>query len=529
MTTSFLRLLKAEDKEAALASSIASLRSDAPDATTVFTLDPAEFSKVPNSPFAYWVDDEIRELFTKFPPFESEGRTVKQGLITSDDFRFIRAWWEVSEKNVLDSCFGPNWRSGISDFQNWCHDRTKNGKYWVPFAKGGEYSPYVAELHLVLNWKDDGAEIYNFKDIETGKLKSRPQNIGLFFKPGLTYPFRSQKGFSCGPLPAGSAFALQGSSIFVGDFNLYKALAVFNSDLAKGLLLLVTSFSAWQVGYVGIIPFPDSEFDVSFEEIINIINNKLSDSEIKLKYLGSIDKSEYLELDYDKFKNAVEKLYAVTESNEFINSTLGSLEGILLEEALIENSGSESKTDSNFSYLFGLLFGRFDIRIACDSTFVPSLPDPFDPLPVCPPAMLVGNDGLSARANNIASEAWLRARPNAITLPPEPARSRKISATEYPLDIPWDGILVDDPEDGRDIIARLRAVLTYLHRDEAEAKERELCAELEVRDLRDYLRKPSLFFDSHLKRYSKSRRKAPIYWPLRLAMDDTLSGSIILA
>jgi hypothetical protein len=43
-------------------------------------IDPAAFSKVPNTPFAYWVDDEIRDLFAKLPPFENEGRTVKQGL-----------------------------------------------------------------------------------------------------------------------------------------------------------------------------------------------------------------------------------------------------------------------------------------------------------------------------------------------------------------------------------------------------------------------------------------------------------------
>src|SRR5690606_23457252 len=31
---------------------------------------------------------------------------------------------------------------------------------------------------------------------------------------------------------------------------------------------------------------------------------------------------------------------------------------------------------------------------------------------------------------------------------------------------------------------------------------------------RDYLLKPAGFFAGHLKRHSKSRRQAPIYWPL---------------
>ena len=33
--------------------------------------------------------------------------------------------------------------------------------------------------------------------------------------------------------------------------------------------------------------------------------------------------------------------------------------------------------------------------------------------------------------------------------------------------------------------------------------------------LREYLGKPGRFFAEHLSRYSKSRRKAPIYWPLQ--------------
>jgi hypothetical protein len=140
----------------------------------------------------------------------------------------------------------------------------------------------------------------------------------------------------------------------------------------------------------------------------------------------------------------------------------------------------EQCKDARQSYIFGLAIGRFDIRIAHDSALSPDLPDPFDRLPVCPPAMLVGTDGLPANADNIASEAWLRARPNAITLPPEPARSKKITAADYPLDIPWDGILIDDSDDPRDILVRLRAALRYLHGEKASEKERVRCSSLSL-------------------------------------------------
>jgi hypothetical protein len=125
-----------------------------------------------------------------------------------------------------------------------------------------------------------------------------------------------------------------------------------------------------------------------------------------------------------------------------------------------------------------------------DSTLAPELPGPFDPLPVCPPGMLVGTDGLPAKPGGIVSEEWLRARPNAITLPPDgTVKNPSITDDQYPLRISWDGILVEDyttaggqshPED---IVHRVREVLNLLWKDKAFAVEQEICDILEIKDL----------------------------------------------
>ena len=87
----------------------------------------------------------------------------------------------------------------------------------------------------------------------------------------------------------------------------------------------------------------------------------------------------------------------------------------------------------------------------------------------------------------------------------------------YPIRIDWDGILVDDLDHPDDIVRRVRDVLEVIWKDRAEAIEKEACEILGVADLRDYFRKPGTggFWDDHIKRYSKSRRKAPIYWLLQ--------------
>ena len=90
---------------------------------------------------------------------------------------------------------------------------------------------------------------------------------------------------------------------------------------------------------------------------------------------------------------------------------------------------------------------------------------------------------------------------------------------DYPLRIDWDGILVDDPDHFHDIIRRMRDVLEVIWKERADAIEKEACEILGVADLRDYFRKPGAggFWDDHVKRYTKSRRKAPIYWLLQSA------------
>ncbi|AOL93938.1 hypothetical protein [Porphyrobacter sp. LM 6] len=132
MMTEFFRLLADEEKSSALLSVCFSLKSGADD-NRAFNVDTDSFRAVPGTPFAYWVSDQVRSTFENFQPFERDGRVVRQGLATADDFRFVRAWWEVSANN----------------------DK------WPGFAKGGKFSPFYADVFLVVNWGAEGAEIKN--------------------------------------------------------------------------------------------------------------------------------------------------------------------------------------------------------------------------------------------------------------------------------------------------------------------------------------------------------------------------------
>jgi hypothetical protein len=59
-----------------------------------------------------------------------------------------------------------------------------------------------------------------------------------------------------------------------------------------------------------------------------------------------------------------------------------------------------------------------------------------------------------------------------------------------------------------------KTVLQLIFGDQYENVEAQIYSIVGTRLLRDYIQKPSGFFADHMGVYSKSKRYAPIYWPL---------------
>jgi hypothetical protein len=194
---------------------------------------------------------------------------------------------------------------------------------------------------------------------------------------------------------------------------------------------------------------------------------------------------------YNKSRSAIEQLLLKAFSIKVVGDTSSTDEMVFTEFTPSEI------TESLVSYIFGSTLGRWDIRYTTGEKEASDAPDPFAPLPLCPPGQLQNVQGLPARPEDVPAS--------------------------YPIRIPWAGILVDDPNHPLDIERRVREVIEIIWKDRGEVIEQEACEILGVKSLRDYLRKPAGFFADHLKCYSKSRRQAPIYCPL-----STASGSYTL-
>jgi hypothetical protein len=545
-STLFFQLLDVEEKRESLGELIERVRLGVESPRT-FCRDPLSFRIVPGSPLGYWVADSVLQTFAELPSASATAQ-IKQGLGTLDDFRFVRLHWEPAPRNVSrPAVHGADGRA----FQEECMAASHGATYWFPFAKGGKFSPYYADPHLLVNWKRDGEEMKEWivRVYGGGHWSRNIRNVSYYFISGLTWSRRSQAGFSVRALPSGCILSDKSPTLFPNETDLaMPMLGLMSSGVFQRLLALQMAFGSFEAGVIERTPVPDlaraegerlgelatacfsnrRQFDSADETShVFVIPMALSVKQMSLQAAqGAIRRAldEHSRV-LDRLQAEVDalalQLYGFDLPDALVSAEMAPTEGSeVAEDDESETGGSDSRAIATTlaSWALGCTFGRFDARIALDSSLAPQIRLPFDPLPVCPPGMLVGPDGLPATRNLIASEEWLRARPSVITFPPDGAVARPtIPDSEYPIAVDWDGILVDDPEHGDDVVRRIRDVLHLIWGDGAEGIEREACEMLGVRELGEWFRNPRNFWDDHVKRYSKSRRKAPIYWLLQSA------------
>ena len=538
-----LRILRESDKGAALVRCVEGLRCLAPD-PHVFLSHQSHFGTLSGSPFVYWVTSSILRRLSRIPPISPDVIEVKQGLATADDPRFARALWEVPP-HELRMAPGADGR-------------------WVPYVKGGSSQPWFAPITLVVNWGSEAAELYNNLNAR-GEIRSNIWMLGdaiasYFFRPGFSWTRRAVR-FIPYIVPAGCIPSASRYMAYPASNHEYSAVGITASNVATSYLRFFGErflHPNYMVEVVKTVPYAEPAAELLAEIVAHVTAEV---DKRRLAYTchepfqefchpamskadgpaGNAIGFDYRTLLGRELDTAVASEYDLTGDDiailerDFIEAVEAQVASNATDGEDRDEDDSDSETESEdvqapdqpsqyrelLSYAVGVALARWDIRLAQTPSLRAKLPRPFDTLPVSPPGMLVGPDGLPARPGSIVSEEWLRFRPNAGALPPEGSvATPTIEDAEYPLRISWDGILVDDPgfNGGQphrdDIVRRVREVLDLLWKDKAHAIEQEACGHLGVTDLRDYFCRPAGFFQDHLKRYSKSRRKAPVYWPL---------------
>jgi len=458
--TTFFRLLDSGEKATTLWEAVVAA-NQSQCVYGVYDIEPKAFRVVPGAPFSYWVEDKVRDLFRKFPRFEGHHGTVKQGLATTDDFRFVRASWEPPEDGF--------------------------GVRWFPLAKGGNYSPYYADLHLCVDWRFDGAQSWAIYEARREVVGGMIKNPDYYFRPGLTWPLRTHR-FCPQALPAGAIISVRGFGIFCA--KPLPVLGMFSSAIVDAIMKMLSGRDAhpqFDMGDVSAIPVPPINGELSSQltrlatrgwslkrvlDSINEVSHAFLQPVALRPHLGPFDPLS-IEAELADIQLAIDDL--AFRAYGFDSDDRASIEALAAKtksstvsldaEAEEDESGYTGFADASVSlhsWAVGVAFHRFDLRLATGERHAPPEPDPFDPLPTRSPAMVPEVDAAKL-----------------------PART----------------MFVDDLGHALDLSAQAGGVL-----------ERVGFAPENPETLRRWFARE--FFPLHIKMYSKSRRKAPIYWQL---------------
>ena len=214
-----------------------------------YTAIQKNFETIPSSLIGYWLSERMIKIFDDSNILDSL-TSVRQGMATSDNNRFLKYWNEVSFNNL---------GIGIKNRD----EANQSLKKWFPYNKGGSYRKWFGNIDYVVNWKNDGQEIKNYRDYKNSTLSSNMGVAGLpfIFKPNITWSKVTAGKFSVRYLSDGFLFDVSGCSIY-DDYLLEKLLPLMNSKVITKLLFELSPTMNYEVGHIKALPIFSLEFDV---------------------------------------------------------------------------------------------------------------------------------------------------------------------------------------------------------------------------------------------------------------------------
>lgn len=442
------------------------------DAKWIYVAKSVEFDNLPNTVIGYYFGNDIFHLF-KFETLNQREINARHG------FSFVapvhnRTYYECS-----------SWKNYVHQYP------------------GSFHSLFYTVYRDLVDWKENGtiAKTWN---------AFRCCNISYRYNPGVGYGKRGDI-LDAHILKKNFFFTNEGQAIPCSDeYESIICLSYINSILSQYAINLYTG--QYKInGNLNLLPMPDyatrqSDIERIVKAIIAIKRKWFSLDETNLEYHGLIAQmhidttidaalnkmQEQLTADYARYEELVKEnddlwmdLADIDRNSEF-RQTLNNYKSRRPYEELLSIDGASCQNvidkkvmaQEIVMELVGMAFGRWNTAYAKGEQAIPEFGDVFDALPFMPVV------------------------------------SQGEAACPAQLDVPTDGILTNNSDSSLCLASHVREVMHYLWADRADDMEYELCQLIGCKSLQAYLASPTGFFDYHFKRYTKSRRKAPIYWLL---------------
>ena len=442
------------------------------DAKWIYMAKSVEFDNLPNCIVGYYFDPHIINLF-QFVNIENRSIVARQG------HAFVSL---IHYRNFYES---------------------NNYNSYKLLYNGGGFTMFYSPSYEMVYWGVNG-------DIVKSNSSVVLRNNDFQLYSGIAYGKRGDI-VDAHILHKESFFTVEGLAMpNIPENSAFAGLSYINSILAQYGINLYTAQHK-HVGYMNLLPMPDyatrqSDIERIVNAIIDIKRKWFSLDETNLEYHGLIAQMELkggieagldkmqvqLTDDYARYVEVVKEnddlwmdLADINRGSEF-RQTLNDYKARRPYEELLSIDGAcnqnliDKKTMAQeiVMELVGMAFGRWNTAYAKGEKAIPAFGDVFDALPFMP----------------VVSQGE------------EPCPAQ--------LAVPSDGIMTNEEESPLCLASHVRDVMIWLWGDRADDMEYELCQLIGCKSLQAYLSSPTGFFDYHFKRYTKSRRKAPIYWLL---------------
>lgn len=456
---------------------------ESPDNLLVSVVPADAFQDLPNSVMGYDLPRFFITLASHHKSLRTEGLQAYTGAQLRSEQHF-RVFWEcnpIQRFNPTDS--------------------------FCLLYNGGEYTRYFMPPRDVVLFGENGVCVNLDDKSYTWVIRSKQQ----YYKSGIGFGVRGDF-LDAHYMREGYLFTVEGQISPIGDEH--KKLVMLGVLNSSPFQVAINSYCGQHKysGYVNMFPCPDFSSTAALA-IAQIVKTAISASEIWYSHEQTcllFDGTPWLFLGHgatlaecykgyaDAFSTYQEMMQACfLKTDELVMDLLHVIEEtdiaavkIIRERLCSGNDCVISITDcisDTLDYMLGVSFGQWDAELLMQDCL--GLMDAPAAYPDFPPARALLNYIPSLKNQSVAS---------------------LVTKNET-------GILCDTVENGDDIIRCVRVVIEYIWKNRANTIEKEACEILGVKDLRDYFRKPGKggFWDDHISRYSKSRRKAPIYWLLQ--------------
>ncbi len=322
----------------------------------------ADFHSIQEAPLAYWASDAAIKCFASFPALGVLAKPC-QGLITGETSRFLRYWYEVCQARMATGCKDRD-------------TARKTGKKWFPQDKGGPPRRWYGNNDIVVNWEHDGSEIRSFKT-ESGKLKSRPQNLEFYFRPGVTWTKVSSGSFACRITGQGFIFSDAGMKVFhEDDGELLHLVGFLNSKVADELLGCLSETINYEQGNIARLPIAETaKTTISSSQLVSLACKDWDNFEVSWDFKGSPLlrkplKSIIIEASWENWRKECESGIRLmrdleTENNNLFIRAYGLQDElspeVREEEVTLARADAKKDMIAFLSYAVGCMMGRYSL------------------------------------------------------------------------------------------------------------------------------------------------------------------------